>query len=239
MIWSVDAIGDDQRSCLPAYVLIHGAWDGGWSWKPIRDRLTEAGAAVFTPSLTGSGERVHLGGPHVALTTYITDVVNVIHYEQLRDLVLVGFSFGGMTATGVAGRIPAAIAHLVYLDAFVPKAGQAFTDLIPAKTAASFADQARTRGGGWAIPAPAEADARATPLPIGAITEALQLDAEPSLPRTYIRCIREQPGGHFDEAAARARREGGGYHELASGHHPMLEVPDDLAELLVKIAWAE
>jgi pimeloyl-ACP methyl ester carboxylesterase len=217
------------------FVLVHGAWDGAWIWRPVRPRLTAAGAQVFTPSMTGSAERVHLGGPTVGLSTYIRDVENVFMYEDLHGVILVGLSFGGMTVTGVADRIPERIAHLVYLDAFVPRDGQAFADLIKPETLARFEKQARFEGGGWAIPPPRDAGPRATPLPLRAVTERLTLrTAETDVPRTYIRCVLE-PDGAFDDAAARARQEGWGYHELQSGHNPMQDVPDELTALLLRI----
>ena len=113
------------------FVLVQGAWIGGWYWRPIAQALRKAGHEVYTPTLTGLGERSHLIGPNVNLDTHITDVANVFKYEELSDAVLVGHSYGGMVVTGAADALPERIASLVYLDAFVPRNGQALFDLIP------------------------------------------------------------------------------------------------------------
>jgi pimeloyl-ACP methyl ester carboxylesterase len=106
------------------FVIVHGAWGGGWAFKEV-DRLLRAdGHAVYRPTLTGQGERVHLASPDVGLQTHIQDVVNAIEFEDLHDVVLVGHSYGGMVITGVADRIPDRIAHLVYLDAILPEDGE-------------------------------------------------------------------------------------------------------------------
>lgn len=95
------------------YVFVHGAWGGGWDWRPVSDILTSRGHVVFRTTLTGLGERAHLATPDIGLETHITDVMNAILYENLRDVTLVGHSYGGMVITGVADRIPDRIAHLV------------------------------------------------------------------------------------------------------------------------------
>ena len=113
------------------FVLVHGAWIGGWCWRPNAQALRRAGHEVFTPTLTGLGERSHLLSPSINLDTHITDIVNVIKYEELSDVILVGHSYGGMVVTGVADKLPDKIAALIYLDAFVPENGQALIDLAP------------------------------------------------------------------------------------------------------------
>jgi pimeloyl-ACP methyl ester carboxylesterase len=113
------------------FVLVHGAWIGGWCWRPNAQALRRAGHEVFTPTLTGLGERSHLMNPTINLDTHITDIVNVIKYEELSDVVLVGHSYGGMVVTGVADKLPEKIASLVYLDAFVPENGQSLAELAP------------------------------------------------------------------------------------------------------------
>lgn len=104
-------------------VLVHGAFHGGWCWRAVADRLAGAGHRVFAPTLTGVGERGHLAGPAVDLETHIQDLVNVIEWEELRDVVLVCHSYGGMPATGAADRLADRLAGLVYLDAFTPDDG--------------------------------------------------------------------------------------------------------------------
>lgn len=111
------------------YVLVHGASGGGWDWKTIDDLLTADGHEVYRPTLTGLGEKMHLSSPDIDLTTHISDIVNVIIFEDLQDVVLVGHSYGGMVITGVMNRIPERIKHAVYLDAAVPEDGMSAEDL--------------------------------------------------------------------------------------------------------------
>ncbi|RME63537.1 MAG: alpha/beta fold hydrolase, partial [Alphaproteobacteria bacterium] len=106
------------------YVLVHGAWHGGWCWRHVRKRLTDAGHGVFAPSLTGMGARHHLGRPDTDLNTHIADIVALIDVEELRDVVLVGHSYGGFVISGVAAARPTALARLVFVDAFVPEDGE-------------------------------------------------------------------------------------------------------------------
>ena len=106
------------------YVIVHGATGGGWDWKTVDHLLTADGNTVYRPTLTGLGERVHLANPDVNLTTHVTDIVNVILFEDLHDVILVGHSYGGMVITGVMDRIPERIRHVVFLDAAAPADGQ-------------------------------------------------------------------------------------------------------------------
>jgi pimeloyl-ACP methyl ester carboxylesterase len=115
---------------MGTYVLVHGAWGGAHGWRKVRPLLQQAGHRVFTPSLTGLGERAHLATPEVNLSTHIQDVSNTIWFEDLTDIILVGHSYGGMVVTGVADRMPERIQHLVYLDAFLPADGQSLDDMV-------------------------------------------------------------------------------------------------------------
>jgi len=110
---------------MTVFVLVHGAWSGAHGFRKVRGPLRAAGHEVFTPSLTGIGERAHLTSPQVCLTTHVTDVVNTIVYEDLRDIVLLGFSYGGFVVTGALEYIAERVRHLVYMDAFVPGDGDA------------------------------------------------------------------------------------------------------------------
>src|SRR5437867_3282753 len=114
---------------MATFVLVHGASTGGWYWAPVRSLLRDAGHEVHTPTLTGLGERCHLLSRGIGLDTHIQDVVNALVYEDLRDVVLAGHSYSGMVVTGVADRVPERIAHLVYVDAFVPHHGESLLDL--------------------------------------------------------------------------------------------------------------
>jgi pimeloyl-ACP methyl ester carboxylesterase len=111
------------------FVLVHGATAGGWEWKKCGKFLTDDGHTVYRPTLTGLGERMHLNGPDIDLNTHINDVVNMILFEDLHDVVLTGHSYGGMVITGVMDRVPDRIRHVIFLDAAVPEDGMSIWDL--------------------------------------------------------------------------------------------------------------
>lgn len=137
---------------MATYVLVHGAWHGSWCWKRVRKALRAAGHEVFTPTLTGVGERSHLLSPQIDLDTHINDVVNCIQWEDLSDVILCGHSYGGCVIRGAADRIPDRIGALVYLDAFVPETGQSLHDLLPPEMREEQLDLAKTVGDGWKVP---------------------------------------------------------------------------------------
>src|SRR5262252_605170 len=134
---------------MATFLVAHGAWSAGWAWKKMRPLLRARGHEIFTSTYTGLGERVHLANSHVDLETHIADMLGVLHFEELRDVVLIGHSYGGMVATGVADRAPERLAQLVYLDAFVPRDGQCLFDLLAAETRTRMREAARTVGDGW------------------------------------------------------------------------------------------
>ena len=115
---------------MATFVVAHGAWSAGWAWKKMRPLLRDKGHELFTPTYTGVGERAHLATPEVGLETHIQDILAVLEAEDLSGIVLVGHSYGGMVATGVADRAASRIAQLIYLDAFVPRSGQSLFDLL-------------------------------------------------------------------------------------------------------------
>ena len=168
------------------FVLVHGAWHGGWCYARVAALLRARGHTVLTPTLTGQGERAHLLSGAINLSTHVEDVLGVFRCERLNDVVLAGHSYGGMVITGVADRIAERIKALAYLDAFVPEDGQSLFDInIPANTQ-RFLDQAG-RTGGLSVPAPPAVyfgvnavdaptvDELATPHPLGCFTEKLKL----------------------------------------------------------------
>jgi pimeloyl-ACP methyl ester carboxylesterase len=120
---------------MATFVVAHGAWSAGWAWKKMHPLMAARGHRLFTPSYTGLGERAHLGGPHIDLETHIADIVGVLEMEDLRGVILIGHSYGGMVATGVADRARDRIAQLVYLDSFAPKHGDSVFSLLPAREA--------------------------------------------------------------------------------------------------------
>jgi pimeloyl-ACP methyl ester carboxylesterase len=111
------------------YVLVHGASGGGWDWKTMADLLSADGHTVFRPTLTGLGEKSHLNNNRIGLSTHIDDIVNLILFENLHDVVLVGHSYGGMVITGVMNRVPERLKHVIFLDAAAPEDGMSAEDL--------------------------------------------------------------------------------------------------------------
>jgi pimeloyl-ACP methyl ester carboxylesterase len=228
------------------FLVCHGAWSAGWAWKKMHPLMQARGHRLITPSYTGLGERVHLANPSINLETHIQDVLNVIKYEDLRDFVLLGHSYGGMVATGVADRARDRVTQLIYLDAFVPRDGQSLLDLNePAQ--ARMRELART-GDGWRVPpnptppdtSPADVEwltARRVDTPIKCFETKLELQhGEPTLPRSYIYCTRIPPGDTFGQFARRAKSEPGwSYHEIDASHAPNVTAPEALMTLLEKI----
>jgi pimeloyl-ACP methyl ester carboxylesterase len=229
---------------MATFVLVHGSTGGGWVWRPVTAGVRAAGHEAWAPTLTGMGERVHLAGPAVGLDTHILDVANVLEYEDLRAVVLVGHSYGGMVITGVAERMPARLTHLVYLDALVPADGQAMTDFYPPAVRDGLEAAARTHGDGWRVPLGPEAGPRATPHLLKPLTQPVTVrdPAAAALPRTYIACTAPSSDPLHQPIAATAARlratAGWRYRELATGHGPMWSAPQELTALLLDLAPA-
>jgi pimeloyl-ACP methyl ester carboxylesterase len=229
---------------MACYVIAHGAWGGGWSWALVRPLLRAAGHQVFTPTYTGLGERAHLASPAVDLSTHVQDIVNVLVYEDLSEVILVGHSYGGMVITAVAGRIAKRLAHLVYLDAFVPAPGQSLFDLVDPAEAARFEASACAEGDGWRVPpafppSPAMPPPdRRRPHPLASFREPVATDPAvlAALPKTYVYC-NDPPHGAFDRFASHARTDAGWrYRELPTGHNPQYTMPHELTALLAELA---
>jgi pimeloyl-ACP methyl ester carboxylesterase len=209
-------------------------------WRAVATHLRKVGHEVFTPTLTGLGERVHLATPDVNLHTHILDVVNVLHYEDLTDVILVGYSYSGMIITGVADRTPERLAHLVYVDAYVPHDGQSFADVLGPDVVAMLTAIAQQYGDGWRVPhnpptAPLRTD---HPLNTAFQSVRLQHPRACALPRTFIFCTEgKDPNDPIMAPIALAASAAKGdpawtYHELPTGHLPWETMPDALADLL-------
>lgn len=227
------------------FVLVHGAWHGGWCYERVAERLRGRGHRVFTPTLTGLGERSHLLDGGINLTTHIEDVANVIRWQDLREVVLCGHSYGGMVVTGVADRLPGTIASLVYLDAFIAEDGRSVFDLNDPATVQIQTDAAATHGGFAIPPVPAGAfnvnpadrawvDAKCTPHPIGTFLERIRLSGSHQAVRkqTYIYAAGWQ-GTPFTPIYERAKADPAWTAvSLPCGHDVMVDMPDRLTELL-------
>ena len=234
---------------MATYVLVHGGWSGAHGFRAVRRPLHAAGHDVFTPSLTGIGERAHLTSPQVNLTTHIRDVVNVILYEDLTDIVLLGFSYGGFVVTGALEHVAPRVQHLVYLDAFVPGDGDSVMGLMGRDSRAMV-----ELGEAWLVPPPtreyddpaeaAFAEARRTPHPIDCFTEPVHLRQElESYPftRTYIKATADAADAPaataFWAAADRAKSSPKWrYREVATNHMIPNNRPKELAQLLLELA---
>ena len=234
---------------MATFVVAHGAWSAGWAWKKMRPLLRERGHELYTPTYTGLGERAHLASPEVGLDTHIRDVCAVLTMENLREVVLIGHSYGGMVATGVADREAERIKQLVYLDAFVPRDGQSVGDLQPPGVRDAMRTAADRDGDGWLVPPnppPPDTSAadlawmapRRLPQPLKALDEPIRLTgAVDRLPRTYIYCTRPMPADGFRQFAQRAKTEAGWqYREIDASHNPHITAPDALAAMLDDIA---
>src|SRR4051812_511536 len=133
------------------FLVCHGAWSAGWAWKKMHPLMSKAGHRLVTPSYTGLGDRAHLAQPGIDLEAHIADMLAVIKYEDLRDFVLIGHSYGGMVATGVADRARDKAKQLIYVDAFVPQDGQSLLDFLPESEQRRMREAAQS-GDGWRVP---------------------------------------------------------------------------------------
>jgi pimeloyl-ACP methyl ester carboxylesterase len=232
---------------MATFLVAHGAWSAGWAWKKMRPLLRARGHEIFTPTHTGLGERSHLASPAVDLETHIADILGVLQAEDLVNVVLIGHSYGGMVATGVADRARERIARLVYVDAFAPRDGDSVFSLTPDRQSA-MVEAARKSGDGWQMPPSPmppdtpEADLawsvpRRMPQPIKTFEQKLRLHhGELTLPRHFIYCKRCPPDDRFRQFYDRARREGWGHYEIDASHNPHITAPEALAALLDGIA---
>ena len=234
---------------MATFVIAHGAWSAGWAWKKMRPLMRARGHEIFTPTYTGVGERAHLAHKDIDLDAHIADVIGVLEAEDLRDVVLVGHSYGGMVATGVADRAANRIARLVYLDAFAPRDGQSLLDLQTEENRQRVREDARQNGEGWRItPNPAPPDtspvdlawvsAHRKPQPLKTFEQKIKLTgAVDRLPRTYVYCKRSRPGDVFRQFRDRAGKEKGWtVIDIDASHSPNVTAPEALAEILDRIA---
>ena len=236
---------------MAVFVIVHGAWSGAHAWRWVRPLLREKGHDVFTPSLTGLGERAHLAAPEVQLDTHVRDVVGTLEFEDLRDVVLVGHSYGGPVITGAADLVPERIGHLVYLDAEVPQDGEAEMDLMPPEERSAYEESAKLHGDGWRIrpplpdPLPPGLDpdvrwvmSRMVPQPLRTFTQPLRLSATaPHFRRTYVLHTEGKEGQPLPDYVRRIRADADWeLVELQAGHAAHVTAPQQLADLLTSLA---
>jgi pimeloyl-ACP methyl ester carboxylesterase len=236
-------------SITKTYVLLHGAWHGGWCWKRVTPALQAAGHEVHTPTQTGLGERSHLLDASVNLETFAQDLINVFLWNDLHDVILVGHSFAGNAITAAAHRVPERISHLVYLDALIPQSGKSIFSLLPPEVSQSRRALAQKTSNGLTIPAPradklgvyepkdaAWVEQKCTPHPIATYEDALTFEGNPDngLPTTYIAVT-----PHYAPTAASREyaqtRSDWTYLEIEAGHDAMVTSAPALCKLLLSI----
>jgi pimeloyl-ACP methyl ester carboxylesterase len=232
-----------SKPSRPTYVLVHGAFHGGWAWQRVADKLRDGNARVFTPTLTGVGDRAHLARPEIGLSTHVQDIVSMIELEDLQDVVLVGHSYAGMVITGVAAAVPERIGRLVYFDAVVPDPGQSFFDAIgfaePLPPDMWLMPSFPPQAFGLTLPKDiAYVGARLRAQPLATLEEPLEFDwaALAQIPKSYVHCtgdwFAKQP---FLQFRAKALAWGWSYHELSDSHEAMLTSVNETHRLLRRI----
>ncbi len=222
-------------------VFVHGAWGGGWQFHKVEPLLEAAGHRVYRPTMTGLGERVHLAGPRVDLSTHIEDIVNVLEFEDLSSVVLVGHSYGGMVISGVAERVPQRIARLVYFDALVPSDGESVMDLVGDR----LGRMAMAGAGGaepWQLvplwveegkPLPVD-----VPQPMATFTEPIKLGNPEAqdIPTAFLLTVEAgKTSDEFDFFAERARARGWPVATMEGGHNPQWFQPEAFVDALIGV----
>lgn len=235
----------------PVFVLVHGAWVGGWNWRAVVQRLRTQNHAVFAPSLTGLGDRAHLMAPTVDLSTHIADILGVIRSYELENVVLAGHSYGGMVISGVAAQAADKIKALVYLDAFLPENGQSALDLVSPERRVQFETAAAEHGDGWRIPPipasvwgiedPKQAawlDRHSVDQPLAAMHEPVVLTGDEARvgKRVYVRASGYDPSP-FKQFADRVQNDAAWkFRTVDSPHFLNVARPDEVAAILTVTA---
>ena len=216
------------------YLIVHGASGGGWDWKTMDELLSAEGHTVYRPTLTGLGEKMHLASPDIDLTTHINDIVNVILFENLQDVVLVGHSYAGFVITGVMNRLPERIQHAIFLDAAVPEDGMSAQDLWETESFIDHIEDGQIYFS-WLDPS--------APIP-GDVPQSLKTFTEPvtfnnpdalKLPATYIAFLAPGQTAEMraeDASWQNAEARGWTIKTLDSDHNAQRSHPKELAELL-------
>ena len=227
------------QSTKPTIVIVHGAWGGAWAFRKVDAELREKGYNVYRPQLTGLGERVHLVRPDIGLSTHIEDVVNMILYEDLHDITLVGHSYGGMVITGVADRVPDRIKRLVYVDALLPNDGESLLGIL------GTSDFIKSMiKGDYVVPPwvkPDQPPPHDVPQPLKTFTEPIVLknQAARKLPATYILTVdkgKEAKDDDFYSQSQRAKDRNWPVLQLTADHNPQWSATEAFVEMLDRVA---
>ncbi len=227
------------QSTRPTIVIVHGAWGGAWAFRKVDAELRDKGYNVYRPQLTGLGERVHLARPDIGLSTHIEDVVNMILFEDLHDITLVGHSYGGMVITGVADRVPDRIKRLIYVDAFAPNDGESASSII------GESDFIKSMiKGDYIVPPwvkPDQPVPHDEPQPLKTFTERIVLKNQLArkLPATYILTVekgKEAKDDDFYKQSLRAKERGWPVLQLTADHNPQWSATEAFVEMLDQVA---
>ncbi|WP_212005231.1 alpha/beta hydrolase family protein [Chitinophaga sp. HK235] len=232
------------------FVLVHGAWHGGWCWQQVSAKLREAGNIVYTPSLSGLAEHQYQPHDNIDLNTHINDIVQLITMEDLHDVVLVGHSYGGVVITGVADRIPERLSKLIYLDAVIAENGESALSVQPDTVRKNFIEQAAQYqmrsipilpAGFFGVSNPKDekwVNDRLTLQPYKTFAQPLVLQHSfgNHLPLSYIACTNPQIKGLRKFAEKTRQSPSWKYYELETGHDAMITVPKELAAMLMKLS---
>lgn len=246
---------------MAIFVLVHGAWHGGWCWKKVAPLLRSAGAEVFTPTLSGMGERVHLADhldpSAINLDLHQKDIVSLLEFEDLTDVILVGHAYAGMVISGVAEACPERLKHIVYVNGVVPADGESMADQLTAVRGPQFSAWVREQintGDGF-LPSPASQEevgrrwgitdaadlawvgSKVTPQPAAAMDQAVRLGRPEAkaVPRSFV----GSSEAGFDSVAERVKAAGWPIYHIDSGHDPFITHPDELAGILLEISRSE
>jgi len=226
------------------YVLVHGAWHGGWCWERVRFELESEGHVVYTPSLTGlSGSAVPLS-PDVGIETHVNDIQELLENEKLTDVILVGHSYAGAIVTVLADRARQRLKRIVYLDALIPKSGHCLLDLFDADYCELIRSRVNEFGDGWKMPV-AKKEAfglekeedilwvmpKLVPHPFKTYQDIILFNTAhtASMLKSYIKCIGNNPPDGKRTPYAEGIND---YYELATGHDAMITAPQELVQLL-------
>jgi pimeloyl-ACP methyl ester carboxylesterase len=229
---------------MTTFVLVHGSCHGGWCWKKVTPFLSKDGHDVYTPTLTGLGEKSHLVSRNIGLDTHILDIIQVLEYEDLSEVTLVGHSYAGLVIGGIAEAIPERIKHLVYLDAYIPQDNRSAFDIVPGLETIYKERALKEWDREWLVASyePEEfgvtdrvdinwMNTRLSPMPWHTHDQPIRITNPKAkrLPKSYISCT------EFGDSQFKAQKSpaaGWDYHVLKTGHDAMITVPNKLAQLL-------
>ena len=233
---------------MATFVLVHGGFAGGWIWRKVRSILRGADHEVYTPTLTGLGERSHLANPDIDLMVHVQDVLGTIRYEDLKQVILVGASYGGVVITGVAEEVPDRLKYMIFVDALIPEDGQSVVDMVGPDWANTCSVQAKIQGEGWRVPCfatgpPEKNDWRLTDQSLKTFQQPLSVKNPKAavIPKMYIYCrgekaqLPEPVVGSILRMSQKARSAGWLYRSLNTGHNPQDTMPEPLANLFLEV----